>query len=80
MNGDAYSLNMDAKSLPKGKKTMGTLKTPRKTPNTQGSLFGPGLSSNLEPGPSAILKTNLKIYKNLEFQTLPPNFGALVPF
>jgi hypothetical protein len=56
---------MDAKSLPKGKKTIIL-------------YIGPSLSSNLEPGPSANLETNLKIYKNLEFQTLPQNFGALV--
>ncbi len=41
---------MDAKSLPKGKKTIIL-------------YIGPGLSSNQEPGPSANLKTNLKIYK-----------------
>ncbi len=45
---------MDAKSLPKGKKTIIL-------------YIGPSLSSNIEPGPSANLKTNLKIYKNLEF-------------
>ncbi len=49
---------MDAKSLPKGKKTIIL-------------YIGPSLSSNLEPGPSANLKTNLKIYKTLSSKHFP---------